>query len=82
MGERYRGIVFEWVQRHQPVNGEFLIKETLNRFSCRHAVAKRHPVNNCFDWIPAFAGMTKGWDGGVIFTIQPPPCPPPSRGRE
>jgi len=18
----------------------------------------RHPVNNCFDWIPAFAGMT------------------------
>jgi hypothetical protein len=25
---------------------------------CRHAGECQHPVSNCFDWIPAFAGMT------------------------
>ena len=33
-------------------------KESLNKYPCRHAVEKRHPVNNCFYWIPAFAGTT------------------------
>ena len=34
------------------------VKESLQKYLYRHAGANRHPVNNCFDWIPAFAGMT------------------------
>jgi hypothetical protein len=48
-----------------------MIKETLHKFGCRHAVAKRHPVNNCFDWIPPgesrdHAGMTNKKYSGLV----------------
>ena len=33
-------------------------RETLQQYLYRHAGEYRHPVNNCFYWIPAFAGMT------------------------
>jgi len=38
-----------------------MFKETQNKHPCRHAGENRHPVNNCLDWIPAFAGMTTGF---------------------
>ena len=36
-----------------------LSKEPLQKSLCRHAGENRHPVTDCFHWIPVFAGMTK-----------------------
>jgi hypothetical protein len=41
-------------------------KEALKKYLYRHAGANRHPVNNYFDWIPAFAGMTNWEYSGLV----------------
>jgi len=35
-----------------------LFKETLQKYLYRHAGESQHPVINCLNWIPAYAGMT------------------------
>ena len=34
------------------------LREPLNKYLRRHAGARQHPVDYCFDWILAFSRMT------------------------